>query len=122
MEAETTSPRFLRLSEVLNLVGVTRFTLYTCMEAGTFPKQISVGGNTVVWEESADTPLMEDCMTFRCPRQVGGPKYQQNSPKADWNSPRAQWSLARAEWSVPRAGWSLLRAQWSFPKAQCMMG
>ncbi|WP_371639966.1 helix-turn-helix transcriptional regulator [Synechococcus sp. N19] len=58
-------PRFLRLPEVLNLVGVTRSTLYRWMDAGTFPKQISVGGNTVVWVESAVTAWMEDQMASR---------------------------------------------------------
>ena len=57
--------RFLRLPEVLSLVGVTRSTLYRWMEAGTFPKQISVGGNTVVWVESAVTSWMEDRMASR---------------------------------------------------------
>ena len=57
--------RFLRLPEVLNLVGVTRSTLYRWMDAGTFPKQISVGGNTVVWVESAVTSWMEDRMASR---------------------------------------------------------
>ena len=59
----TTAPRFLRLPEVLNLVGVTSSTLYRWMDSGTFPKQISVGGNTVVWVESAVTSWMQDQMT-----------------------------------------------------------
>ncbi len=61
----TTAPRFLRLPEVLNLVGVTRSTLYRWMDAGAFPKQISVGGNIVVWVESAVTAWMEDQMASR---------------------------------------------------------
>ena len=61
----TTASRFLRLPEVLNLVGVTRSTLYRWMDAGTFPKQISVGGNTVVWVESAVTAWMEYQMASR---------------------------------------------------------
>ena len=44
MPKQVTAPRFLRLPEVLNLVGVTRSTLYRWMEAETFPRQISVGG------------------------------------------------------------------------------
>ena len=64
-------PRFLRLPEVLNLVGVTRSTLYRWMDAGTFPKQISVGGNTVVWVESAVNSWMEDQMASKWPRRVG---------------------------------------------------
>ena len=58
-------PRFLRLPEVLYLVGVTRSTLYRWMDSGTFPKQISVGGNTVVWVESAVIAWMEDQMASR---------------------------------------------------------
>ena len=59
--------RFLRLPEVLNLVGLNRSTLYRLMAPGTFPKQISVGGNTVVWVEleSAVTAWMEDRMASR---------------------------------------------------------
>ena len=63
MARQTTAPRFLRLPEVLNLVGVTRSTLYRWMEAGAFPRQISVGGNTVVWVESDVTKWMEDQIT-----------------------------------------------------------
>lgn len=50
------------LPEVLSLVGVTRSTLCRWMEAGLFLKHISVGGNTVVWVESAVTAWMEDRM------------------------------------------------------------
>ena len=57
----------LRISfdEVLNLVAVTHSTLYRWMDAGTFPKHISVGGNTVVWVETDVTAWMEDRMAFR---------------------------------------------------------
>ena len=60
MARQTTAPRFLRLPEVLNLVGVTRSTLYRWMEAEMFPRQISVGGNTVVWAVSDVTKWMQD--------------------------------------------------------------
>ena len=65
MPRQATAPRCLRLTEVLNLVGVIRSTLYRWMEAGTFPKQTSVGGNTVVWVESAVTSWMEEQMASR---------------------------------------------------------
>ena len=55
----------ISFDELLNLVGVTRSTLYRWMDAGTFPKQISVGGNTVVWVESVVTAWMEDQMASR---------------------------------------------------------
>ena len=56
---QTTAPSFLRNREVLNLVEVSRSSHYRWMEAETFPKQISVGGNTVVLVESAATAWIE---------------------------------------------------------------
>ena len=58
-------PRFLRLPEVLEMTGLSTNTIYRWMDLGTFPKQISVGGNTVVWVESAFTSWMEDRMASR---------------------------------------------------------
>ena len=55
-------PRFLRISEVLDRVGVSRPTIYRWMREGTFPKQISIGANSVVWLESDVTKWMEDQM------------------------------------------------------------
>ena len=52
-------PRFLRISEVLNRVGVSRPTIYRWMSEGTFPKQISIGANSVVWLESDITKWMD---------------------------------------------------------------
>ena len=71
MPKQVSAPRFLLLPEVLDLVGVTRSTLYRWMEAGTFPMQISVDGNTVVWVESAVTDWMQDQMVKQCPQQAG---------------------------------------------------
>ena len=51
--------------EVLNLVGVTRSTLYRWMEAGTFPKQIHLGPRTIVWNEREVVQWMEDRMAAR---------------------------------------------------------
>ena len=42
-------PRFMRLSEVLQLTGVSRSTIYRWMATGKFPKQVSLGANTVAW-------------------------------------------------------------------------
>ena len=61
----TTAPRFLRLPEVLNLVGVTCSTLYRWIEAGTFHKQIQLGSRTVVWSEQEVIKWMEDQMASR---------------------------------------------------------
>ena len=58
-------PRFLRISEVLDRVGVSRPTIYRWMREGTFPKQIAIGANSVVWLESDVTKWMEDQMAAR---------------------------------------------------------
>ena len=55
-------PHFLRISEVIHRVGVSRPTIYRWMRAGTFPKQIAIGANSVVWLESDVTKWMEDQM------------------------------------------------------------
>ena len=53
-------PHFLRISEVIHRVGVSRPTIYRWMREGTFPKQIAIGANSVVWLESDVTKWMED--------------------------------------------------------------
>ena len=44
--------RFFRLAEVIELIGVSRSTIYRWMATGDFPKHISLGSNTVVWLET----------------------------------------------------------------------
>ena len=44
--------RLMRLPEVVQLIGVSRSTIYRWMENGEFPRQVSLGGNTVAWLES----------------------------------------------------------------------
>ena len=44
---------------------MTRSFIYAQIAESTFPKQISVGGNTVVWVESAVFSWMEDQMASR---------------------------------------------------------
>ena len=52
-------PRFLRISEVIRRVGVSRPTIYRWMREGTFPKQISISANSVIWLESDVTKWMD---------------------------------------------------------------
>ena len=42
----------MRLPEVVQMTGVSRSTIYRWMANGEFPKQVSLGGNTVAWLES----------------------------------------------------------------------
>ena len=58
-------PRFLRISEVLDRVGVSRPTIYRRMSKGSFPKQIAIGANSVAWLESDVTQWMVDQMAAR---------------------------------------------------------
>ena len=56
---------FLRISEVLDRVGVSRPTIYRWMSKGSFPKQIAIGANSVAWLESDVTQWMVDQMAAR---------------------------------------------------------
>ena len=47
-----TRSRLMRLPEVVQMTGVSRSTIYRWMENGEFPRQISLGANTVAWLES----------------------------------------------------------------------
>ena len=47
-----TRSRLMRLTEVVELTGVSRSTIYRWMANGEFPRQISLGANTVAWLES----------------------------------------------------------------------
>ena len=42
----------MRLPEVVQLTGVSRSTVYRWMANGEFPKQVSLGSNTVAWLEA----------------------------------------------------------------------
>ena len=41
--------RFLRLPEVKEMTAISRSSIYRQIAAGTFPKQIQIGSNQVVW-------------------------------------------------------------------------
>ena len=60
-----TQPRFLRISEVLQMTGMGKTFIYDRMRDGTFPKQIQLGSRTVVWNEQEVTKWMEDRMASR---------------------------------------------------------
>ena len=46
MKRET---RFLRLPEVKEMTALSRSSIYRQIAAGTFPRQIQIGSNQVVW-------------------------------------------------------------------------
>ena len=53
-------PRFLRLSEVLEMTGMGKTFIYDRMKDGTFPMQIQLGSHSVVWNEQEVIKWMED--------------------------------------------------------------
>ena len=44
-------PRFIRLPQVIEMTTLAKPTIYKYMAKGTFPKQIQIGGKSVVWNE-----------------------------------------------------------------------
>ena len=58
-------PHFLRISEVIHRVGVSRPTIYRWMREGTFPKQIHLGARTIVRNEREVVQWMEHLMVSR---------------------------------------------------------
>ena len=65
MPRQTTAPRFLRLSEVLQMTGMGKTFIYDRINDGTFPKQIQLGSRTVVWDKQEVIKWMEDRMASR---------------------------------------------------------
>ena len=57
--------RFMRLPEVAKLAGVSNGTIYNWMNAGTFPKSISLGPQIVVWLASDVDKWMEEKIAKR---------------------------------------------------------
>ena len=44
--------RFLRMPEIVQTTGLCKATIYNKINDGSFPKQIPIGSNLVVWLES----------------------------------------------------------------------
>ena len=65
MPRQTTAPRFLRISEVLQMTGMGKTFIYDRMKDGTFPKQIQLGSRSVVWNEQEVIKWMEEQMRSR---------------------------------------------------------
>jgi len=43
--------RFLRLPDVIKMVGIKRTVIYDRIKAGTFPKPVQIGARAVAWDE-----------------------------------------------------------------------
>lgn len=44
--------RLLRISEVINLTGLPKSTIYLKIKNNEFPNQVSIGSRSVAWVES----------------------------------------------------------------------
>lgn len=52
MDIEAIPSRFLRLRQVLDIVGLSKSAVYARIKEGTFPKAVSLGGTSVAWVET----------------------------------------------------------------------
>ena len=52
--------RIYRRKELLELLGISATTLYDWIEHGGFPKQISLGRNSVAWLQSEVDQYLEE--------------------------------------------------------------
>jgi prophage regulatory protein len=46
-----TPRRFLRMPDVIKLVGIKRTVIYERIKKGTFPKPVQIGARAVAWDE-----------------------------------------------------------------------
>lgn len=62
-------PRFtgqvLRLPDVISKTGVSRSTIYSMMDAGSFPKSIPLGGHSIGWLEADVDSWIENQVTSK---------------------------------------------------------
>lgn len=52
--------RFLRLPQVIQLLGVTESTIYRWEREGSFPKRVKIGPRAVGWPEKEVERWLED--------------------------------------------------------------
>ncbi|MFM2589494.1 helix-turn-helix transcriptional regulator [Vibrio sp. TBV020] len=57
--------RLIRLDEVRDIVGLSRATIYRFIKQGDFPKQISLGGRAVAWDEREVFDWVEQRLMLR---------------------------------------------------------
>ena len=52
MNKESHTSRLLRLKHVMELVGLSKTTIYSMQSAGTFPRAVQLTEKSVAWKES----------------------------------------------------------------------
>ncbi len=54
--------KFLKLTQVINLTGLSRSSIYQAIAEGRFPKQISLGARSVAFVDTEIAAWMEACV------------------------------------------------------------
>ena len=44
-------PKFYRVSQFVEMLNVSKSSIYLCVSQGKFPKSFKIGGGTSVWSE-----------------------------------------------------------------------
>ncbi|ELS0762289.1 AlpA family transcriptional regulator [Vibrio vulnificus] len=55
----------LNLKEVIYLTGLKRSSIYKFMDEGHFPKSVSIGGRSVMWDESDIQDWLKEKIALR---------------------------------------------------------
>ena len=63
MTRSTQLLRFMRMREVIEMVGVSRATIYRWMDASDFPRSITLDGKTIAWSKKSVQEWMESWIT-----------------------------------------------------------
>jgi prophage regulatory protein len=64
--------RFLRLNQVFDRAGLSRSTVYRKVEAGSFPRQVTISTRCVGWRETAVTDWMRSPMFYQADEHADG--------------------------------------------------
>jgi predicted DNA-binding transcriptional regulator AlpA len=59
--------RFLRLNQIVEMLGIGKSTVYNLMYKGEFPKQIKLGYKLAVWRESDIRAYMDNAVSKNIP-------------------------------------------------------
>lgn len=64
-EQAKTTRRLMRMIEVIRMTGLSRSSIYDRMNAGIFPKSVSLGCRSVAWVESEVMDWVENQIAQR---------------------------------------------------------
>lgn len=59
-EQRTDFDRFMRIPEVAHVTGLSRSTIYNCVEDGTFPAPVRLTARAIAWKESEIREWMDN--------------------------------------------------------------